>query len=242
MPHRILLVDDDPDMLLYLEHVCRLGSLEPHPVSNGKDALRLIRAKPFDLALVDIRLDAVDGKALCPELKAASLKPGLRVVLMTADPDPLQECIALEKSGADDFIQKVCAPGGDGKPIGAMRLLARLRKHLEQAQGSVECLCAGELEVNLRTRQARKGGRLLGGELPAREFQLLCHLLRYPDEILSKQRLLTAVWPGQATDPNIVEQVMHRLRLFLEDPQGEMLRTVRGVGYRLVAATPERTP
>lgn len=233
MRPRILLVDDDAEFLSYLACACRAGGFDARTASRPESALDLVRAEAFDLALLDAHLDGFDGKGLCKDLKARSLRPGLRVIVMTADSDPRQECAALNGCGADDFMMKVGTPE---EPVNALRLLARLRKNL--GPDAPRILRAGPLSLDLETRRASLGGRPLAGSLAPRLFALLKFFLENQGKVLGKDAILASVWRGECDSPNAVEKEIGRLREFLGDSRHELICTVQGAGYMLSTKNP----
>lgn len=233
MGPRVLLVDDDAEFLNYLACACKAGGFDPRSASRPDAALALVHSEPFDLALLDAHLDGFDGKGLCKDLKIQSLRPGLRVIVMTADSDPRQECAALNGCGADDFMLKI---GTSEEPVNALRLLARLRKHLEP--GIRPLLSVGPVSLDLETREAMVQGKPLPGTLPAKLFALLKLFLENQDKVLGKDGILASVWHGECDSPNAVEKEIGRLRAFLGDHKHELIRTVQGAGYMLSTRNP----
>jgi two-component system OmpR family response regulator len=237
MPPRVLLVDDDAEFLSYLACACRTGGFDTKSASRPERALDLIRQEPFDLALLDAHLGEFDGKGLCKTLKSESRRPGLRVIIMTADLDPRQECAALNGCGADDFMQKV---GTTDEPVSALRLLARLRKHLVSNERHI--LCAGPLSLDLESRQASLLASPLQAPLSPRLFALLKFFLERQDQVLAKDELLASAWRGESDSPNAVEKEIGRLRELLGDTKHEIIRTIPGAGYLLRTQTPADVP
>jgi two-component system copper resistance phosphate regulon response regulator CusR len=143
-------------------------------------------------------------------------------VILTAR-DEVETTVAGFAGGADDYVTK---------PFRFEELLARIRVRLRgESGGEVTLLRAGDITLDLRTRRAAVGGRTV--ELTAREFALAETFLRHPDQVLSRQQLLSHVW-GYDFDPesNIVDVYVRYLRRKLGEG---VIETVRGMGYRLAA-------
>ena len=217
-PPRVLVVDDEPGIVDFLELGLTREGFTVVGASDGAHALAVLRESPPDLVVLDVGLPGLDGFAVLERIRAESTVP---VVMLTArgDVDDRVRGLGL---GADDYV---------AKPFHLEELVARIRAHLrrrsaEPASGSP--LHFADLELDPRAREVRRGGRTI--ELTAREFELLELLLRHPGEVLSKRTILDRLW-GYAFDPNLVEVYIGYLRRKLGEPQ--VIWTSRGAGYTL---------
>jgi two-component system response regulator MprA len=215
---RILVVDDEPGIVDFLELGLGRQGFAVIGASDGATALALVRETPPDLVVLDVGLPGLDGFAVLAQIRVESDVP---VVLLTAhgDVDDRVKGLGL---GADDYVTK---------PFHLEELIARIRAHLRRR--SAEPLPESplrffDLELDPKAHEVRRQDRPI--ELTAREFELLELFLRHPGETLSKRKILDRLW-GYAFDPNLVEVYVGYLRRKLGEPQ--LIWTTRGVGYAL---------
>jgi two-component system response regulator MprA len=212
---RILVVEDDPPLAATLERVLTAEGYDVEAVSDGNDALRRARERPFDLVVLDVMLPGLDGIAVCKRLRASGPVP----VLMLTALSGTEERVRGLDSGADDYLVK---------PFAYEELLARVRALLRRT-APPDHLRFGDLRLEPSSRAAWRGERQL--DLTATEFELLEHFLRHPRQVLSRDQLLDAVWKGEAESDNLVAVYVGYLRHKLGEPG--LLHTVRGAGYAL---------
>ncbi|CAN5906107.1 response regulator transcription factor [soil metagenome] len=182
-------------------------------------AASLARDDDFDLLILDLGLPSLDGIDALGRIRQRGDK--LPVLILTARSE-LNATVAGFEAGADDYVTK---------PFRFEELLARVRVRLRQESSDEQTvLRAGEVSLDIRTRRASVGDRTV--ELTAREYSLLETFLRHPDQVLSREQLLSIVW-GYDFDPgsNVVEVYVRYLRKKLGDG---IIDTVRNMGYRLV--------
>jgi DNA-binding response OmpR family regulator len=216
---RILIAEDEFRIASFLEKGLRSNGFTTAVVADGHAAASAARDDDFDLVILDLGLPGQDGLDALAEIRRRGDR--LPVIVLTAR-DAVPERVAGLDRGADDYVTK---------PFSFEELLARIRVRLRDT-GSAETtlLRAGEIVLDLRTRRASVDERAV--ELTAREYALLEVFLRHPDQVLSREQLLSHVW-GYDFDPgsNIVEVYVRYLRKKLGDG---IIETVRGMGYRLV--------
>lgn len=218
---RVLIVEDDPDIVEFLELGLSAHGFRCVSAPDGEDGALLARKEEVDLVLLDVMLPGIDGVEVLRRIRAT--KPALPVMMLTAR-DALVDKVGALEGGADDYLTK---------PFAFEELLARARALLRRSDqpGSAR-IRAGNLEVDLLSRRVRMGGERV--ELSAREFDLLEYFARHPHRVLSKPQILSAVWdydfnPGS----NVVEVYVRHLRGKLDRPgRGSVIATVRGSGYR----------
>jgi two-component system, OmpR family, response regulator len=222
---RILVVEDEPKLGRLL--VRGLGE-EGHPTDlagSGEDALWMARAAPYDAIVLDVMLPGMDGFATCSELRTRGV---WTPVLMLTARDSLEDRVAGLDTGADDYLVK---------PFAFSELVARLRALARRAPAERPTeLHVGDLRLDPATHRAWRGEVELG--LTAKEFVLLETFMRRPGEALSRVQLLDAAWDiAFESHSNVVDVYVRYLREKIDRPFGRSsLETVRGVGYRLVAA------
>jgi DNA-binding response OmpR family regulator len=220
---RILVTEDEPRILSFVARALEAEGFVTDGADDGVQALELARREHYDLVVLDLLLPGMDGLSVLRELQRR--RPELPVMIVSARSD-LPTKLRGFGLGARDYLSK---------PFSFDELLARIRVHLSRSgPGTREnMLQAGGLTLDLARRQARIGDQVAA--LSDREFRLLHHLAKHPDEIVSRESLLSEVW-GFHFDPssNVVEVCMRRLRKKL-GPDAP-IETVRHAGYRLVSA------
>ncbi|HEX6797623.1 MAG TPA: response regulator transcription factor [Ktedonobacterales bacterium] len=228
----ILVVEDDQTLRETLAYNLGNDGYEVLTAADGVRALELARTRPVALVLLDVMLPRLDGLAVCRQLRAARETAQLPILMLTARGDESDKVVGLEL-GADDYVTK---------PFGWAELRARIRALLrrgEQAPASGrgapadEVLEAGDLRIDIGRREVRRGTREI--ELPARLFDLLAYMVRNRGLVLTRDRLLQAVWGYEyAGDTRTVDVHIRWLRERIEDDPAAPVRiqTVRGVGYR----------
>lgn len=216
---RILIAEDEERIVSFIEKGLRSSGYVTTAVFNGNDALAYARDDDFDLLILDLGLPGMDGQQVLTGLRERGER--MPVIVLTAR-DSVADTVAGLEGGADDYMTK---------PFRFEELLARIRVRLRAETSPVEAtvLEHGGLALDLRTRRATRGGRTV--ELTAREFALVETLLRHPDQVLSREQLLSHVW-GYDFDPgsNVVDVYIRYLRRKLGP---DVVETVRGMGYRL---------
>jgi two-component system response regulator MprA len=218
---RILVVDDDPRLAASVRRALSYEGYRVETAADGPSALAATRDRLPDLIVLDVMLPGMDGLEVCRRLRAGSEVP----ILMLTARDAIDARVGGLDSGADDYLVK---------PFAYEELLARVRSLLRRhGQGSVERLSVADLVVEPDAHDARRGDRRL--TLSALEFSLLEHFARHPRVVLTRERLLDAVWGFESDSvSNVVDVYVGYLRREMESGgEPRLLHTVRGVGYVL---------
>jgi DNA-binding response OmpR family regulator len=215
---RILIAEDEARIASFVEKGLRANGLTPTVVGDGRSAYDYASSGDFDLLVLDIGLPLMDGFAVLRRLRDDH-NP-IPVVVLTAR-DTLDVTVAALEGGADDYMPK---------PFRFDELLARIRLRLRPSDGTTTSIEVGGLRLDLRTRRVEVDGEPV--ELSAREFALAETFFRNPDQVLSREQLLSHVW-GYDFDPgsNVVDVYVRYLRRKIG---ADRIETVRGMGYRLV--------
>ena len=188
---------------------------------RGDDGFELATTRRYDVVLLDIMLPGRDGLSILRSLRER--KNAVPVILLTAR-GQLNERVEGLNLGADDYV---------AKPFFLDELVARVHAVLRRASGEeLSVLQAGDLIVNLITREVRRAGTLI--ELTSREFALLTCLMNSPGRVFTRTQLCEHVW-NYHHDPgtNLVDVYVQRVRKKIaDDPAAPLIETIRGVGYR----------
>jgi DNA-binding response OmpR family regulator len=224
---RILIIEDHPDILANL-----YGFLEPKghvldSAGNGYGGLALASQHEYDVIVLDVMLPGLNGLELCQRLRA-DLNNSTPVLMLTAR-DSLQDKVAGFNSGADDYLVK---------PFSLVELEVRLQALVRRAGGKNSVSSAlrfGELTFDPETYEAIRAGQPVS--LTKTGFTILRCLMTAAPRIVSRDTLEYAVWGDDRPDSDALRTHIHALRHALDKPFAfPMLRTVPGVGYRLVAS------
>jgi DNA-binding response OmpR family regulator len=224
---RILIIEDNPDIVANL-----YGFLEPKghvldSAMNGYAGLALAAQHQYDVIVLDVMLPGLTGIEICRKLRA-DLQSAVPVLMLTAR-DTLQDKEAGFDSGADDYLVK---------PFSLAELDMRLRALVRRASGAVAPspeLRFGELSFNPETYQASRAGQPLA--LTKTGYTILKCLLREAPRLVPREMLEQAIWGEDRPDSDALRTHLHALRQALDKPfPFRMLRTVPGLGYKLVSA------
>lgn len=223
---RILLVEDSPDARTLVARAlgpgCDLATAE-----TVEEGLRLLAEESFDLALVDLALPDGEGFSICSRLQNDPELRSVPVIFLTASEDTDHKVTAFQL-GAEDYIEKPFQPA----ELRA-RAEARLRK-LEEREGQNALVRVGRLRLDLARFRASlrgaEGDRDL--ELTTQELRILHFLAARPDRVVTRSRILEAVWRGVAVSSRTVDTHVSNLRHKLRG-SGVRIEGLRGVGYRL---------
>jgi two-component system phosphate regulon response regulator PhoB len=231
----ILIIEDDPEIQELLALAFAPEGWKLIAARSGEEGLTLLREKAPDCILLDIMLPGMDGLRVLKKIKADPAAGKIPVIMTTAkseDPD----IIAGLELGADDYVVKPYSP-----KVLTARIRAALRRREESAGDTAEArgiLRQGKLSLDDARHEVLYDGKSL--DLSATEFTLLRHFLSYPDRVFSRAKIITAVHGSDypVTDRSVDVQIL-ALRKKLGEA-GDMIETIRGVGYRL-RGLPEKT-
>jgi two-component system, OmpR family, KDP operon response regulator KdpE len=231
---RVLVVDDEPQILRALRINLRVRQYDVHVAATGKEALEVAGRYPPDLVILDLGLPDLDGVEVIGGLRGWTKAP---IIVLSGRADSTDKVQALD-AGADDYITK---------PFGVEELLARMRAVVRRIGSSTEDLPQirlGDVVVDLAAKRVIRQAPVLAGaptapsediRLTPTEWHLLEVLLRNPGKLLSRNQLLNDVWgPGYADATGNLRLYMAQLRRKLEPDPGRprWLITEPGMGYR----------
>jgi DNA-binding response OmpR family regulator len=225
---RVLVVEDDTHIrdlvVLHLE----LEGLTAVPAGDGAEGLRLAKADPFDLLILDVMLPHLDGVTVCRAVRRESLNGDVPILMLTARREEADKVLGLE-SGADDYLTK---PFGIREFIARVRALLRRRPSRATA-GHAAAIIAGPLTVDPARRHARVADREI--ELTAHEFDLLYLLAGSRGIVFTREALMQKVWGDEThITERSVDTLIKRVRRKIEDDPAEprFVLTVWGTGYK----------
>ncbi len=221
---KILVVDDEEDILELLEYNLLKNGYRAKCVATGEDALKAARSESPDLILLDLMLPGVDGLDVCKILKSDPKTSHIAIIIVTAKGEEADIVTGLEL-GADDYIVKPFSPR-----VLLARLKALLRRKAQQPVDQSSVLKIHDLVIHPGRREILARGKPV--ELTFTEFELLHFLARRPGWVFTRSRIVDAIRGADypVTDRSVDVQIVG-LRKKL-GPSGHFIETVRGVGYR----------
>lgn len=226
MKERILIIEDEENIARVLQLELEFEGYETDTAYTGTDGLIKYREQQWDLILLDLMLPGLNGLDVLRRIRATEATTP--VILLTAKNDVKDKVDGLDL-GANDYVTK---------PFEIDELLARIRSALrfsapaEVVKDEYLHEFAG-LSIHEQTREVKRDGRLI--ELTPREYDLLLHLIKHPNLVLSREQLLDAVWGyDYYGDTNVVDVYIRYVRKKIEQEyESTLIQTVRGVGYVL---------
>ena len=218
---KVLVVDDEKLIVKGIRFSLEQDNMEVDCAYDGEEALQMAHNKEYDIILLDVMLPKLTGFEVCQQIREFSNVP---VIMLTAKGDDMDKILGLEY-GADDYITK---------PFGMMEFIARVRAVLRRAgkeEKENDVLETGDLQIQVKQHQVLAKGEKV--TLTLKEFELLKFLMENKGIVLTRDRLLGHVW-GYDFDgeTRTVDVHVRTLRQKLGEC-GELIETVRGVGYRI---------
>ncbi|MBZ0120423.1 MAG: response regulator [Sandaracinaceae bacterium] len=225
MSERILIVDDEPDIVELLEYTLRQTGYTVVTARDGASALAEVRRQRPDLILLDLMLPDIPGTEVCRRLKKDQGFESIPIIMITARGEEIDRVVGFE-IGADDYVVKPFSP----REV-VLRVNAILRRSRPKGAPKQETITIGELVIDVPRHRVTVAGEEIG--LTALEFKLLLDLAVRRGRVAKREDLLDRVWgyaPGIET--RTVDTHVKRLREKLAEAR-DYIETVRGVGYRM---------
>ena len=237
MPEKILVVDDETNIVEILTYNLRKAGYETIEAYDGETGLKMALEENPDLVMLDIMMPKMDGYEVCRQLRLQSQVP---VIMLTARAEETDKVLSFEL-GADDYVTK---------PFGVREMLARVMANLRRSSSSNakeqqanNKLVFGEVEIDLDMHEVTRGGVLV--ELTRREYELVKFLAQRNNQVFSREQLFEKVWQYEHFgDMRTVDVTVRRLRAKLEpdDTEPTYILTKRKVGYYFTREFGDGTP
>lgn len=223
MKTKILLVDDEKDIVEFLQYNLNQEGFAVITANDGLEALDKVSKKP-DLIILDVMMPKMDGYETCRRIRAIDDYKNIPIIFLTAKSSELDEIHGLNL-GADDFIQK---------PISPKKLIARVKSNLRK-QESIDTINKTEIKIGPLVINKERYTVVLDGKnivFPKKEFEILAYLAVNPGKVFHRDKILSDVW---GTDIFVVERTVDvHIRKIREklDKHADLIETIKGVGYR----------
>nr|WP_291235149.1 response regulator transcription factor [Frisingicoccus sp.] len=226
MPHTVLIVDDDDAILTMLYKVIKSNGIEADMVSNGEDALKQVNKHNYDLMLLDINMEGIDGFQVIQAIRNQGLK--IPIIIISGRKEDYDTLYGLD-IGADDYITKPFNPIILGAKVKAL-----IRRSQNGLPGSSDLIIAGPFQYNTSTLRFYKNGIEI--PLSSKENAMMKLFIDNVNRIFSKDMLYELIWGETIIDENSIMVYINRLRQKIEENPGspQYIQTVRGLGYRFV--------
>jgi two-component system alkaline phosphatase synthesis response regulator PhoP len=225
--HKILLVDDEPDVLEFIGYNLKKSGYEVHTTHNGRDAIEKAKEVNPHLILLDVMMPEMDGIETCEEIRK---DPGMQntiIAFLTARGEDYSQIAGFE-AGGDDYITKPIKPKVLNSRIKA--LLKRYKEKAGEAEQDKAIIETSDLTIDKEKYQVQKGDKEL--ILPKKEFELLLLLISRPDKVFTREEIFSRVWgENVVVGDRTIDVHIRKLR---EKIGGEHIKTVKGVGYKYV--------
>ncbi|TAN44427.1 MAG: response regulator transcription factor [Nitrospirae bacterium] len=233
MNRKILIVDDEADIVELVSYNLKKEGFEVEAALDGEEALKKINADTYTLLVLDLMLPGIQGMELCRIIRNNPKTNKLPIIMLTAKGEELDRVLGLE-IGADDYMTKPFSPRELAARIKAVLRRTREKENIGAdakpvAQGVIRL---GDLSIDRETYTVTKKGDKLN--LSATEFKLFLYLAERKGRVFSRDQLLDAIWRDEAfVEPRTVDVHIRRLRTQVEDDPANpvYIKTRRGIGY-----------
>ncbi|MBE0661027.1 MAG: response regulator transcription factor [Bacteroidales bacterium] len=219
--YRILLADDEPDVLEFLGYNLRKEGYQVNSCNNGKDAIELaVRIKPH-LIILDVMMPSMDGIEACREIRQQPHLENAIIIFLTARGEDYSQIAGFD-AGADDYITKPIKPR-----VLISRVKALLRRYREKESNST-VLKVGNMVIDKEKYKVVKDSKEI--VLPKKEFELLLVLASKPDKVFSREEIFSKVWGNDVIVGDRTIDV--HVRKIREKIGMDNIKTIKGVGYK----------
>jgi two-component system alkaline phosphatase synthesis response regulator PhoP len=219
--YKILIVDDEPDIVELLHYNLTVEGYEVAQAENGRKAIEVAQAFKPDVILMDVMMPVLDGIAACREIRKLPDFKQTYIIFLTARAEEFSEVAAFE-AGADDFITKPI------KPRALLSRLAAFARRDDQQKEQEQVIDIAGLKIDRTSFAVYKGEQKI--VLPKKEFELLAFLATTPNKVFTREELLNSIWGSDVyVIPRTVDVHIRKVR---EKVGEDHIRTIKGVGYK----------
>ncbi|MBD1398273.1 response regulator transcription factor [Pontibacter sp. JH31] len=219
--YKILVVDDDPDIVELLHYNLTREGYEVAQAENGKKAIEVAQSFKPDVILMDVMMPLMDGIAACRQLREDNEFRNTHIIFLTARAEEFSEVAAFD-AGADDFITKPIKPRA---LLSRLAAYARRDAHQEEQEKVIEI---GGLRIDRTSFAVYKDEQKI--TLPKKEFELLAFLATTPNKVFTREELLNNVW---GNDVYVIARTVDvHIRKVREKIGEDNIKTIKGVGYK----------
>lgn len=221
---KILVVDDEMAIRLALKTAFAREGMAVAEASCGKDALKMLEKESFDLIVLDIMMQDIDGYTILQQIRGSqNMTP---VLMLSGRQEELDQVLGLGM-GADDYLTKPFHVA-----ILVQKVKALIRRNRVYSSGKANRITAGIFQFDLMKLECYKNGQVI--PFTARELALFRFFMEHPGQVFTKAQLYRQVWDEHVVDDNTIMVYIKRIREKIEDDSSHpvYLKTVRGVGYR----------
>ena len=217
---KIFLVEDNEAIILGLQYLLEQEGYTCLVARRRREAERMVSEEAPDLMLLDIGLPDGDGYQLCQTLRQQYTFP---IIFLTAREEE-EDVVRAFDLGADDYIIK---------PFRNRELLSRIKNVLRRGSKDREMLQCGNIVLDVESGRVRVAGEEVA--LTKLEYKILSSMMSYPDKLFTREEILSDIWDisGNFVNDNTLSVTIKRLREKLGDTEGQIIKTVRGMGYRI---------
>lgn len=227
MAERILAVDDEENIRELLKYNLEKEDYQVILASRGDQVFDILNKEDIDLIILDLMLPGIDGLSLCKEIKSDDKFNRLPIIMLTARTEEIDRVVGLEM-GADDYVSK---PFSMRELIARVKAVLRRTREFQGTAQEAEIISSGKLSINLTSHQAIFDDKVI--ELTPKEYELIKLLLQNPERVFTRDNLLNKIWGyDYYGDTRTVDVHIRRIRKKISP---EIIKTIRGVGYKFVA-------
>ncbi|MFN2394153.1 MAG: response regulator transcription factor [Bacteroidales bacterium] len=223
--YKILLVDDEPDILEFVGYNLKKSEYQVFTASNGREAISMAKELTLHLIILDVMMPEMDGIETCAELKKIPSLSDTIIVFLTARGEDYSQLAGFE-AGADDYISKPIKPG-----LLTSKVKALLRRWAGQEQEKETLIQAGNITIDKERYLIIKADQEV--VLPKKEFELLTLLANKPNKVFSREEIFAKVWGNNVVvGDRTIDVHVRKLREKIGD---DCIKTIKGVGYKFDA-------
>ena len=219
---RILLVDDEPDVLDFLSFNLQKEGYEVFTASNGREAVQMAKKVSPNLILLDVMMPDIDGIEACKEIRTLPEGKNVLIVFLTARTEDYSQIAGLD-AGADDYVSKPIKPR-----VLISRIKALLRRRFQSETDTSVFDVGGGIKINKENYSVSVNNKDVS--LPKKEFELLYLLASKPGKVFTREDILHKIWGGDVVvGDRTIDVHIRKLRQKLGD---EVIKTLKGIGYK----------